>query len=68
MRLLVPPGKEPRPPLGGQSVSGESSEQATTILHELLVPRVSALIHCCCMMLTIPYPIQVYLIINHLVF
>ncbi|KAJ6791869.1 proline-, glutamic acid- and leucine-rich protein 1 isoform X2 [Iris pallida] len=58
MRLLVPPGKEPPPPLGGHLMP-EPSEQATTKLRELLVPRVSTLMHCCCIMLTNPYPVQV---------
>ncbi|KAJ6801190.1 proline-, glutamic acid- and leucine-rich protein 1 isoform X2 [Iris pallida] len=58
MRLLVPPGKDPPPPLGGHLMS-EPSDQATTKLRELLVPRVSSLMHCCCIMLTNPYPVQV---------
>lgn len=59
VRLLVPPGKDPPPPLGGHLISEEASQPATKVLHELLVPIVSTLIHCCCMMLTNPYPVQV---------
>ncbi|XP_010939528.1 uncharacterized protein [Elaeis guineensis] len=59
VRLLVPPGKDPSPPLGGHLRSEEASQPATKVLHEVLVPIVSTLIHCCCIMLTNPYPVQV---------
>ncbi|XP_008807711.2 proline-, glutamic acid- and leucine-rich protein 1 [Phoenix dactylifera] len=59
VRLLVPPGKDPPPPLGGHLGSEEASQPATKVLHALLVPTVSTLMHCCCMMLTNPYPVQV---------
>ncbi|KAL5992129.1 hypothetical protein ACLOJK_013044 [Asimina triloba] len=49
-RLLVPPGKDPPPLLGGQ---------ATKWIEQLLMSRVSTLIRCCCMMLTNHYPVQV---------
>lgn len=56
---LLPPGKEPPPPLGGPSVEAESVELARKKFWQVLVPRVSSLLHCCCMMLTNPYPVQV---------
>ncbi|KAG1366435.1 proline-, glutamic acid- and leucine-rich protein 1 [Cocos nucifera] len=59
VRLLVPPGKDPPPLLGGHLRSEEASQPATKVLHELLVPIVCTLIHCCCMMLSNPYPVQV---------
>jgi len=58
MRLLVPPGKDPPPPLGGQMMT-ETSEGATTMLPGMVIPRVTTLMHCCSMMLTNPYPVQV---------
>lgn len=62
VRLLVPPGKDPPPPLGGQSESGEVSAQATKWFDQWLMLRVSTLMQCCCIMLTSPYPVQVDLI------
>ncbi|KAJ0988331.1 hypothetical protein J5N97_006687 [Dioscorea zingiberensis] len=59
MSLLVPPGKDPPPLLGGQVITGGVSEQVTKRLHEILIPRISTLMYCCCKMLTNPYPIQV---------
>ncbi|XP_020683452.1 proline-, glutamic acid- and leucine-rich protein 1-like [Dendrobium catenatum] len=59
MRMIVPPGKDPPPPLGGQTLPGEAFEPATRRLSELLVPRVTALMHSCCIMLTNPYPFPV---------
>ncbi|RWR72605.1 proline-, glutamic acid- and leucine-rich protein 1-like protein isoform X2 [Cinnamomum micranthum f. kanehirae] len=59
VRLLVPPGKDPPPPLGGQSESGEVSAQATKWFDQWLMLRVSTLMQCCCIMLTSPYPVQV---------
>ncbi|KAF8390224.1 hypothetical protein HHK36_024749 [Tetracentron sinense] len=58
-RLLVPPGKDHPPPLGGQTVLGEASYQAIKRSEQLLIPRVSTLMICCCAMLTSPYPVQV---------
>lgn len=58
MRLLVPPGKDPPPPLGGQLMS-EGSKKATNMHPRLLISQVSTLMHCCCMMLSTPYPVQV---------
>ncbi|XP_058083932.1 uncharacterized protein LOC131231664 isoform X2 [Magnolia sinica] len=50
LRLLVPPGKDPPPPLG---------DQETKLIEQLLMPRVSTLMQCVCMMLTDHYPVQV---------
>ncbi|XP_020247498.1 proline-, glutamic acid- and leucine-rich protein 1 isoform X2 [Asparagus officinalis] len=58
MRLLIPPGKDPPPPLGGQLMS-EAFEQATKMLPGMIIPRVSTLMHCCSMMLSNPYPVLV---------
>ncbi|PIA27884.1 hypothetical protein AQUCO_07400011v1 [Aquilegia coerulea] len=58
MEFLVPPGKKPPPPLGGQE-SGEASDNAVQRSEQLLFYRVSTLMHCCSMMLTNPYPVQV---------
>ncbi|KAH9296427.1 hypothetical protein KI387_040015, partial [Taxus chinensis] len=55
---LLPPGKDHPPPLGGLLVEAESVEQARKRFWQLLVPRVSSLLHCCCVMLTNPYPVQ----------
>ncbi|XP_043704243.1 proline-, glutamic acid- and leucine-rich protein 1 [Telopea speciosissima] len=59
MKWLVPPGKEPPPPLGGQTMSGEASDQAIKKSEKLIIPSVSMLVLCCCTMLTNPYPVQV---------
>ncbi|XP_042498607.1 proline-, glutamic acid- and leucine-rich protein 1 [Macadamia integrifolia] len=58
-KCLVPPGKEPPPPLGGQTMSGEASDQAIKRSEKLIIPRVSMLVLCCSTMLTNPYPVQV---------
>ncbi|XP_010257020.1 PREDICTED: proline-, glutamic acid- and leucine-rich protein 1-like isoform X2 [Nelumbo nucifera] len=59
IRHLVPPGKEPPPPLGGQPMSGEASNQATKASEQFILHRVSLLVCSCCTMLTNPYTIQV---------
>ncbi|KAK3001207.1 hypothetical protein RJ639_022001 [Escallonia herrerae] len=55
MRVLVPPGKEPPPPLGGQT----SSDLATKRPDQYLVSSVSTLMLCCSTMLTSSYPVQI---------
>ncbi|KAL4198474.1 hypothetical protein AMTRI_Chr03g140390 [Amborella trichopoda] len=55
--ILVPPGKDPPPPLGGQSVL--ALNETTKRFWQLLTPRVSVLMQCCSMMLTNAYPVQV---------
>ncbi|OAY80601.1 hypothetical protein ACMD2_16403 [Ananas comosus] len=59
MKLLVPPGKGTPPPLGGQQNLEERSHNATRRLRDYTIPTISTLIHCCCMMLTNPYLVQV---------
>ncbi|KAK1260845.1 hypothetical protein QJS04_geneDACA013378 [Acorus gramineus] len=59
MRFLVPSGKDPPPPLGGQSLSDETSDEGIKRFRQLLVPRISVLMQCCCAMLANSYPVQV---------
>ncbi|KAF9591020.1 hypothetical protein IFM89_001230 [Coptis chinensis] len=69
MTLLVQPGKDPPPPLGGCDTargnagkapsSGEASNHAAERSEQLLFYKVSTLMQCCSMMLTNPYPVQV---------
>ncbi|XP_038688480.1 proline-, glutamic acid- and leucine-rich protein 1 isoform X1 [Tripterygium wilfordii] len=59
VKLLVPPGKDPPPPLGGPMLSEEGSLNATKRSDELVISCISALMHSCCEMLTSPYPAQV---------
>ncbi|KAL2539840.1 Armadillo-type fold [Abeliophyllum distichum] len=59
MRILLPPGKEPLQPLGGQAVSQEISDVGMRKPEQLLVSRLSTLMYCCCTMLTNSYPVQV---------
>ncbi|KAI3970679.1 hypothetical protein MKX01_024326 [Papaver californicum] len=58
LRLLVLPGNEPPPPLGG-NLSVQTSNPAEHRSEKLLLSRVSTLMLCCCTMLTNPYPVQV---------
>ncbi|WOL18805.1 proline-, glutamic acid- and leucine-rich protein 1 [Canna indica] len=59
VRLLIPPGRDPPPQLGLKLRLKEAPVEAIKRFRELVVPTVSTLIHCCYMMLTNPYPIQV---------
>ena len=59
IRLLVPPGKDPPPPLGGLTLLGEASYKARRRSDYLLMSGVSALMLSCCKMLTSSYPVQV---------
>lgn len=56
---LLPPGKDAPPPLGGEHVAKEAVEKTRNRFFQLLVSRVSSLMHCCCVMLTNPYQTQV---------
>ncbi|XP_049380001.1 uncharacterized protein LOC125844716 [Solanum stenotomum] len=58
MRLLLPPGKDPPPPLGGQSLSRGTVDNTMRPEH-LQISRISTLILCCCELLTSSYPFQV---------
>lgn len=57
IRLLVPPGKH-LPPLGGLALSGEPSSNSRRS-ENLQTSSVSALMLCCCSMITSSYPVQV---------
>ncbi|KAL3520882.1 hypothetical protein ACH5RR_019031 [Cinchona calisaya] len=67
VRLLLPPGKDPPPPLGGATASGKNSDQAMKRPEQVLVSRVSTLMTCCCTMLTHSYPVQVAVPVRALV-
>ncbi|KAK9146707.1 hypothetical protein Sjap_006610 [Stephania japonica] len=67
MRLLVPPGKAPPPPLGGIEFSRKMQDQAALRSEEWLFSRVSMLMLCCCRMLTNPFPVQVTVPIHVLI-
>jgi hypothetical protein len=58
MMLLVPPGTDPPPTLGHQLKSG-GNVHVTKKFRRCTVPTISALIHCCDVMLTSYYPVQV---------
>ncbi|KAI8031839.1 Proline-, glutamic acid- and leucine-rich protein 1 [Camellia lanceoleosa] len=66
MRLLIPPGKDPPPPLGGHTI-GEALDQRTKRPERLQMSSVSTLMRCCCTMLTSSYPVQVRVPIRPLV-
>ncbi|XP_057980746.1 uncharacterized protein LOC131166320 [Malania oleifera] len=59
IRLLVPPGKEAPPPLGGQMVAEEPLENATRRFERFPTHSISSLMLCCCTMLTSSYPARV---------
>ncbi|XP_062218887.1 uncharacterized protein LOC133918828 isoform X2 [Phragmites australis] len=58
MLLLVPPGTDPPPTLGDQARSG-GNVHVTKKFRVCTVPTISALIHCCSVMLTSYYAVQV---------
>ncbi|XP_019230825.1 PREDICTED: proline-, glutamic acid- and leucine-rich protein 1 isoform X2 [Nicotiana attenuata] len=66
MRLLLPPGKDPPPPLGGQSLSSQTSDKTMRPEH-LQISRISTLIFCCCKLLTTSYPFQVSMPVRSLI-
>lgn len=55
MRVLVPPGKDPPPPLGGLPVFDFSNKST----ERLSMTNISALMLCCSKMLTTSYPVPV---------
>lgn len=61
IRLLVPQGKDPPPPLGGLALLGEASYKARRRSDHLLMSSVSVMMLCCCKLLTSSYPVQVVL-------
>uniref|UniRef100_A0A0E0LBD4 Pre-rRNA-processing protein RIX1 N-terminal domain-containing protein n=1 Tax=Oryza punctata TaxID=4537 RepID=A0A0E0LBD4_ORYPU len=56
---LISPGSKPPPQLGGQTTYGDWNFHSAKKFCTFAVPTISALIHCCSMMLTTSYPIQV---------
>ncbi|KAK8931225.1 hypothetical protein KSP39_PZI016567 [Platanthera zijinensis] len=66
MKMIVPSGKIPPPPLGGETLPEEVYIPATRRLHDVLVPKLTTLMHCLCIMLTNPYPLQVVIPIHSL--
>jgi hypothetical protein len=58
MLLLVPPGADPPPTLGDQVRPG-ANVHITKKFRVCTVPTISALMHCCSVMLTSYYPVQV---------
>nr|XP_016498511.1 PREDICTED: proline-, glutamic acid- and leucine-rich protein 1-like isoform X1 [Nicotiana tabacum] len=66
MRLLLPPGKDPPPPLGGQSLYSQTSDKMMRPEH-LQISRISTLIFCCCKLLTTSYPFQVSMPVRPLI-
>nr|CAB3446483.1 unnamed protein product [Digitaria exilis] len=59
MLLLVPPGVDPPPILGDQIRSG-GNVHVTKKFRICTVPTISALMHCCSVMLTSYYPVQLF--------
>ncbi|XP_074310802.1 uncharacterized protein LOC141646758 [Silene latifolia] len=56
--LLVPPGKSPPPPLGGQIIGGQAIDSGDRSLPSV-ISVISCLVQCCCTMLTSSYQVQV---------
>ncbi|GLT57051.1 hypothetical protein SLA2020_300530 [Shorea laevis] len=67
-RLLVPPGKDPPPPLGGHTSLIGAIEKTIKRSDQLLTSSVSTLMICCCKLLTSSYPVQVPVPIRSLLF
>ncbi len=57
--LLVPPGNDPPLMLGDQTKWSGGNVHVTKKFRVYTVPTISVLIHCCCVMLTSYYPVQV---------
>ncbi|XP_025811287.1 uncharacterized protein LOC112889030 isoform X7 [Panicum hallii] len=57
--LLTPPGSKLVPPLGGQTTCGDKHIYSTKKFHSYAATTISALVHCCSVMLTSSYPVQV---------
>lgn len=58
-KLLLPPGKDPPPPLGGAMVSEKLSALVMKRPEQFLISRISTLLLSCCKMLSNSYPVQV---------
>lgn len=59
IRLLVLPGKQPPPPLGGYISTEEANNKETKRSEQSLMSNVSILLPGCCMLLTNTYPVKV---------
>ncbi|XP_022956971.1 proline-, glutamic acid- and leucine-rich protein 1-like isoform X1 [Cucurbita moschata] len=59
LRLLIPPGKNPPPPLGCNSLSEDSFDKITRSSERMLTPSISTLMFCCSTMITSSYNHQV---------
>ncbi|KAH9657415.1 RIX1 domain-containing protein [Citrus sinensis] len=59
VRALVPPGKDPPPPLGDHMLLGEAVDDAAKRSERLTTSSISMLIFCCSTMLTSSYPVRV---------
>ncbi|RAL45561.1 hypothetical protein DM860_009425 [Cuscuta australis] len=59
MRLLLPPGKDTPPPLGGQDTPRKISSENMNRSEHMLISRISILMLCCSTMLSSPYTVQV---------
>ncbi|KAG7012950.1 hypothetical protein SDJN02_25703 [Cucurbita argyrosperma subsp. argyrosperma] len=59
VRLLIPPGKEPPPPLGCNSSAEGSFDKLTKSSERMLTSIISTLMLCCSTMITSSYPHQV---------
>ncbi|KAK7275322.1 hypothetical protein RIF29_16435 [Crotalaria pallida] len=59
MGFLVPPGKQPPPPLGGYTSAEEVSNKAVKRSEQLLTSNVYSLMFGCCTMITDSYPVKV---------
>ncbi|XP_019460211.1 PREDICTED: proline-, glutamic acid- and leucine-rich protein 1 isoform X1 [Lupinus angustifolius] len=57
--LLVPPGRQPPPPLAGFILAEEVTNKAIKRSEQLLMSNVSALMFGCCTMLTESYPVKI---------
>lgn len=66
IKMIVPSGKIPPPPLGGETLPEDVHGPATRRLRDVLAPRLTTLMHCLCIMLTNPYPIPVVIPIRSL--
>lgn len=66
LRVLIPPGHDPPPPLGGLTMP-ITSNRSTKRPELLLMCSVSTLMNCCSTMLTCSYPVQVSVPVQSLV-
>lgn len=66
IRLLVLPGKQSPPPLGGYVLAEEASNKAIKRSEQLLMSNVSSLMSGCCTMLTNSYPVKVLFSLSNL--